>query len=331
MISKYCRDRNIVGNSRNFAARVLAADESVTPELSKKFFFSMGKYLEAYKGGASGNDVLKKVKELKRHRHRSAPVLNTGEERRGKYDRKRGENVINKFYEKENASASQSEEEDWEEYSEGGGGGSHEEEEDIEGEEEGSHEDEEDIEEGEEVIKGAVWDLVTTFLSKKTGHSPFENQRFLLSDFMEWIRKTKKGEDLPEDHLRMLICRFDDIFLSDGFEVFIVNIVNTEAEGAFKTSYKNATEAAEKFEYGRKAIWTAVKGFIYETTGEKPFECQHFFLSDLQDWVAKKCDSGGAGTAFLNVQQHIDKFDKYSREGDNCWIDEYDSNEDDSD
>ena len=64
----------------------------------------MGKYIEAYKGGASGNDVLKKVKELKRHRHRSAPVLNSGEERRGKYDRKRGENALNYFKQQENAS-----------------------------------------------------------------------------------------------------------------------------------------------------------------------------------------------------------------------------------
>ena len=32
--------------------------------------------------------------------------------------------------------------------------------------------------------------------------------------------------------------------------------------------------------------WTVVKQFISETTGEKPFECQHLYLSDLQDWFA---------------------------------------------
>ena len=31
-----------------------------------------------------------------------------------------------------------------------------------------------------------------------------------------------------------------------------------------------------------------------------------------------------------NLVQHIDCYDKYSRENDNCWIEEYDSKEDDS-
>ena len=87
----------------------------------------------------------------------------------------------------------------------------------------------------------------------------------------------------------------------------------------------------EKFESGRKAIWTVVKNFILETTGKKPFELQHFFLSDLQDWYAKKMEGQEVEWGLRNLVQHIDFYDdKYSRENDNCWIEEYDSKEDDS-
>ena len=76
----------------------------------------------AYKEGASGKDVMKKVKELKR-RHRSAPAL-PGEERRGKYDRKRSESALLYFHEQEDAGQSEIEEseEDWEEHTSEGGG-----------------------------------------------------------------------------------------------------------------------------------------------------------------------------------------------------------------
>ena len=334
MISKYCRDRNIVGNSRNFAARVLEADEAVTPDLCKKFFFSMGKYIEAYKGGASGNDVLKKVKELKRHRHRSAPVQNSGEERRGKYDRKRGENALNYFHQQENASPSQSEDEDGEEYSEGGEGGeggSHGEEEDTEGGEQGSYE--EDIEPNNEELKGALWNLVVNFLSMTTGQSPFEKKQFHFPDFMMWFWKTKKeAEEVTEDHMRRLfsVC---DLFSSNGNEINIIKSVSREAEEAFNCYIDRAEaekDAAEKLEYAEEAIWLTVKTFIRETTGQKPFECQHFFLSDLQNWFTEKGHSQ-SGRLLVNLQQHIDRFERFSREDDNCWIENYNSSQDDSD
>ena len=287
----------------------------------------MGKYIEAYKGGASGNDVLKKVKELKRHRHRSAPVLNSGEERRGKYDRKRGENALNYFKQQENASPSQSEDEDWEEYSEGGEG----EGEDTEGGEQGSCE--EDIEPNTEELKGALWDLVVNFLSMTTGQSPFEKKQFHFPDFMMWFWKTKKeAEEVTEDHMRRLFSGCD-FFSSNGNEINIIQSVSKEAEEAFNSYIDRAEaekDAAEKLEYAEEAIWLTVKAFILETTGKKPFECQHFFLSDLRNWIAEKGHSQ-SGRLFVNLQQHIDRFERFSREDDNCWIENYNSSQENSD
>ena len=105
-----------------------------------------------------------------------------------------------------------------------------------------------------------------------------------------------------------------------------VDLTDKEAVGAFRKSL----DEEEKFESGRKAIWTVVKNFILETTGKKPFELQHFFLSDLQDWYAKKMEGQDSEWGLRNLVQHIDRYDKYSRENDNCWIEEYDSKEDDS-
>ena len=326
MISKYCRDRNIVGNSRNFAARVCEADEAITQDLCKKFFFSLGTYLDAYKGGANGKNVGKKVKELKRlrRRHRSAPALTSGEEKRGKYDRKRGRNAINHFHDEEFASASHSEDEDLEEYSLGERRSSASEEEGEE-EEQGDGGDGELT--GEQEAKGALWDLVTTFLLKSTGHGPSQNQRFLFTDFMQWMNKVPQETRPEENYLQRLFGHFQDIFSCDGDEICIISTINKEAVGAFRKSL----DEEEKFESGRKAIWTVVKNFILETTGKKPFELQHFFLSDLQDWYAKKMEGQEVEWGLRNLVQHIDFYDdKYSRENDNCWIEEYDSKEDDS-
>ena len=92
------------------------------------------------------------------------------------------------------------------------------------------------------------------------------------------------------------------------------------------------SSALKQFEIGRESIWTDVKQFISDTTGEKPFECQHFYLSDLQDWFANEnADANGdeLRRAFLNLKQLIDKYDDFSREDDSCWIEEYNSEEDD--
>ena len=37
-ISKFCRDRNIVGSSHGFLERILSADEVVTPEQCRKYY-----------------------------------------------------------------------------------------------------------------------------------------------------------------------------------------------------------------------------------------------------------------------------------------------------
>ena len=89
-------------------------------------------------------------------------------------------------------------------------------------------------------------------------------------------------------------------------------------------------DAAEKLEYAEEAIWLTVKAFILETTGKKPFECQHFFLSDLRNWIAEKGHSQ-SGRLFVNLQQHIDRFERFSREDDNCWIENYNSSQENSD
>ena len=279
----------------------------------------------AYKEGASGKDVMKKVKELKR-RHRSAPAL-PGEERRGKYDRKRSESALLYFHEQEDAGQSEIEEseEDWEEHTSEGGG--------VEDYSSGGEEDcpggggGENGEVGEQEFKGAVWKLVSGFLWKTTGQGPFERQLFSFSELMKWLRESEK--DPPDqEYLRMVIGRFDDIFSNDGDEICIVNPSPTEAERAFELE----AEALKQSKIGRESIWTIVKQFISDTTGAKPFECQHFYLSDLQDWFANEnADANGdeLRRAFLNLKQLIDKYDDFSREDDSCWIEEYNSEEDD--
>ena len=39
-MSRFCRERNIIGNSRGFLDRVLTADQVVTPEKCQKYFIS---------------------------------------------------------------------------------------------------------------------------------------------------------------------------------------------------------------------------------------------------------------------------------------------------
>ena len=47
-ITKFCKDRNIVGTSAGFLDRVLSADAVVTAERCQKYFISCQRYVPTY-------------------------------------------------------------------------------------------------------------------------------------------------------------------------------------------------------------------------------------------------------------------------------------------
>ena len=132
----------------------------------------------------------------------------------------------------------------------------------------------------------------------------------------------EKRAFVPYNRGRGLQLNFSD----KGSEV---GDLSQEEEEEEEENAEAEAEAAEELEYAEEAITMAVKAFIIEKTGEKPFELQHFFLSDLEDWFADKGYS--SGRLLVNLQQHIDMFDRFSREGDNCWIEKYESSDEDGD
>ena len=82
----------------------------------------------------------------------------------------------------------------------------------------------------------------------------------------------------------------------------------------------------EEQEREKKHCWEIIKGFTLDTRPdlpEGPKQYQHFFLSELLDWVAEWCAQRGweKERVCQNVKQWIYDFDMFSIEGDeNCWI-----------
>ena len=82
----------------------------------------------------------------------------------------------------------------------------------------------------------------------------------------------------------------------------------------------------EQQEREKKHCWETIRGFTLDTRPdlpEGPKQYQHFFLSELLDWVAEWCAQRGweKERVCQNVKQWIYDFDMFSIEGDeNCWI-----------
>ena len=82
----------------------------------------------------------------------------------------------------------------------------------------------------------------------------------------------------------------------------------------------------EQQEREKKHCWEIIRGFTLDTRPdlpEGPKQYQHFFLSELLDWVAEWCAQRGweKERVCRNVKQWIYDFDMLSIEGDeNCWI-----------
>ena len=82
----------------------------------------------------------------------------------------------------------------------------------------------------------------------------------------------------------------------------------------------------EQQEREKKHCWEIIRGFTLDTRPdlpEGPKQYQHFFLSELLDWVAEWCAQRGweKERVCQNVKQWIYDFDMFSIEGDeNCWI-----------
>ena len=183
-----------------------------------------------------------------------------------------------------------------------------------------------------------MWGLVTSFVYQTRGHSPLEFDIFLFNEFLEWFRKEeekRKGEEVPDTHLKLLFSKFDDIFAIVGEEIIILNTANTEAEDAFKCYVDQAEAGAadgnkeeeeekneEEGEYdpavAKGGLWYVVASFIRSSTGEEPSELQHFYMSDLTDWLRreKKPESG------VNLVQDLIKqyTDIFSTKDDDVWI-----------
>ena len=172
--------------------------------------------------------------------------------------------------------------------------------------------DEDDVdEEGEESYvehhKKKIVALVKTFICDTTGQDPFENQEFSFHDFMAYL-KEKAGRSPRKggmEYMRELIEKSNDAFLLNGDTVCLLKISPTEAEPLDST------------------IWKIVEDFILETTLKKPYDMQHFCLSDLQNWFAIKANMVDEERlrASMFLAEAIDNNpDLFSREEDNCWI-----------
>ena len=80
----------------------------------------------------------------------------------------------------------------------------------------------------------------------------------------------------------------------------------------------------EQQEREKKHCWEIIRGFTLDTRPdlpEGPKQYQHFFLSELLDWVAEWCAQRGweKERVCQNVKQWIYDFDMFSIEGDeNC-------------
>ena len=185
------------------------------------------RYMRAFKGGADGKNLLKQVKEMKKH-HRTAPALNPGP--RGKYSRTRCENGLSYFHEKEDEDAEGEEDsESWDSSWV-----------DEDGDEDGDEDEEEDVEEegevevpDEDVVKGSVWRVVSDFIRSSTGELPYECEHFYLSDLLDHLAEAGQPESFL-DYIAELMGTYTDIFAIKEDDVWIEHLCPAEALNAFE-------------------------------------------------------------------------------------------------
>ena len=73
-ISRYLKERNVLGSSRGFVERVVASYEAVKVEMVRKYFLSTLKFARLYSEGATAYNVNARYSELRKQKkgHRGA-------------------------------------------------------------------------------------------------------------------------------------------------------------------------------------------------------------------------------------------------------------------
>ena len=76
-ISKYMKEHNVEGSSRNYIPRVVSSYDSVSVEMVRKYFSSTLKFCHLYMEGENAFTVNKKMAELRKMKkcHRGAVTL----------------------------------------------------------------------------------------------------------------------------------------------------------------------------------------------------------------------------------------------------------------
>ena len=73
-VSKYMKERNVIGSSKGYVQRVLDSYEEVTPERVRKYTCTSIKFAELYLDGETGYTIQRRMAELRKS-HRGAASL----------------------------------------------------------------------------------------------------------------------------------------------------------------------------------------------------------------------------------------------------------------
>ena len=76
-ISKFMKEKNVLGSSKGYIQRVLDSYSAVTINNARKYFLSTLKFVRLYQEGETGYTVNKKMEQMRKAKkcHRGAVVL----------------------------------------------------------------------------------------------------------------------------------------------------------------------------------------------------------------------------------------------------------------